>query len=103
MGERGPGVRSAAMRRYRFGWVATFVALGIAFVDAAPAAGADDRGTQVRATDFSAQARRPRPRIEIRPRPALYRECVDGYRVVPRPYWGTNVVMPYMRCWWVRG
>jgi hypothetical protein len=46
---------------------------------------------------------RARPRIEVRPGRLLYRECVDGYREVWRPYWGTSVVMPYMRCWWVRG
>ncbi len=42
-------------------------------------------------------------RIEVHPGRLLYRECVDGYREVWRPYWGTSVVMPYMRCWWVRG
>ena len=46
---------------------------------------------------------RTRPRIEVHPGRLLYRECVDGYREVWRPYWGTSVVMPYMRCWWVRG
>ena len=46
---------------------------------------------------------RTRPRIEVNPGHLLYRECVDGYREVWRPYWGTSVVMPYMRCWWVRG
>jgi hypothetical protein len=46
---------------------------------------------------------RTRPRIEVNPGRLLYRECVDGYREVWRPYWGTSVVMPYMRCWWVRG
>ncbi len=46
---------------------------------------------------------RARPRIEVHPGRLLYRECVDGYREVWRPYWGTSVVMPYMRCWWVRG
>jgi hypothetical protein len=46
---------------------------------------------------------RARPRIEVRPGRLLYRQCVDGYREVWRPYWGTSVVMPYMRCWWVRG
>jgi len=56
------------------------------------------------ATDFSAQtARRTRPYIEIRPDRPAHRECVDGYRQVWRPHWGTYVVMPYMRCWWVRG
>jgi hypothetical protein len=91
------------MGTYRFGWIAA-LALGLALVDAAPAA-ADpaDHAAQARATDFSAQTRRVRPRIEVRPGRTLYRECVDGYREVPRPYWGTTVVMPYMRCWWVRG
>jgi hypothetical protein len=46
---------------------------------------------------------RTRRRIEVHPGRLLYRECVDGYREVWRPYWGTSVVMPYMRCWWVRG
>jgi hypothetical protein len=46
---------------------------------------------------------RARPRIEVYPSRLLHRECVDGYREVWRPYWGTTVVMPYMRCWWVRG
>jgi hypothetical protein len=46
---------------------------------------------------------RTRPRIEVYPARPTHRECVDGYREVWRPYWGTTVVMPYMRCWWVRG
>jgi hypothetical protein len=46
---------------------------------------------------------RTRPRIEVYPARPAHRECVDGYREVWRPYWGTTVVMPYMRCWWVRG
>ena len=55
----------------------------------------------------SAQSESPRvlrtwPRIEVYPGRPLHRECVDGYREVWRPYWGTTVVMPYMRCRWVR-
>jgi len=46
---------------------------------------------------------RTRPRIEVYPARPVHRECVDGYREVWRPYWGTTVVMPYMHCWWVRG
>ena len=53
--------------------------------------------------DAAAQPRRTRPYIEIRPDRLGHRECVDGYRQVWRPGWGTYVVMPYMRCWWVRG
>ena len=73
------------------------LACGAAFIDVAPAVGRDT-------SDFSAQAaRRTRPYIEIRPDRPAHRECVDGYRQVWRPHWGTYVVMPYMRCWWVRG
>jgi len=46
---------------------------------------------------------RERPRIEVPSGRLLYRECVDGYRLVPRPYWGETVIMPYMHCRWVRG
>jgi hypothetical protein len=89
------------MGNFRIGWLALAVTLGVAIIDVAPAVAAE--GTQSRATEFSAQERRARTRIEVYPRPAIRRECVDGYRVVSRPYWGGNVVMPYMRCWWVRG
>ncbi len=51
----------------------------------------------------SAQStRQPRPRIEIRPGRPYYRECVDGLQVSHK-YVGRTVLMPYMRCWWVRG
>jgi hypothetical protein len=74
--------------------LAVVAALGVIIVDAAPAAAA---------TEWSAQsARRPRPRVEIRPGPLYHRECVDGLQVSHK-YWGRTVLMPYMRCWWVRG
>jgi hypothetical protein len=44
---------------------------------------------------------RPRPRIEINPRPLLYRRCVDWYELQDRP--SGTVLYPQMRCWWVRG
>jgi hypothetical protein len=51
----------------------------------------------------SAQSTRPpRQRIEIRPGRLYYRECVDGLQVSHK-YVGRTVLMPYMRCWWVRG
>jgi hypothetical protein len=54
--------------------------------------------------DALAQSKRPaRPRIEIRPGPLYHRECVDGLRPVSNKYVGRTVLMPYMRCWWVRG
>src|SRR5262245_56857627 len=46
---------------------------------------------------------RTRASIEVYPARPAHRECVDGYREVWRPYWGTTVVMPYMHCWWVPG
>lgn len=42
-----------------------------------------------------------RPRIEIHPRPLLYRRCVDWYELQHRP--SGTVLFPEMRCWWVRG
>jgi hypothetical protein len=43
----------------------------------------------------------PRRRIEINPRPLLYRRCVDWYALQNRP--SGTVLYPQMRCWWVRG
>jgi hypothetical protein len=40
-------------------------------------------------------------RIEIHPRPLLYRRCVDWYELQYRP--SGTVLYPQMRCWWVRG
>jgi hypothetical protein len=40
-------------------------------------------------------------RIEIHPRPLLYRRCVDWYELQHRP--SGTVLYPQMRCWWVRG
>jgi hypothetical protein len=42
-----------------------------------------------------------RRRIEIYPRPLLYRRCTDWYELQYRP--GGTVLYPKMRCWWVRG
>lgn len=89
--------------------LATALSVGVGVVAAGPAAAGNARGpdrigaSDLRAVEFSAQARRVRPRIEIYPSRPLYRQCVDGYRQVWRPYWGTYVVTPYQRCWWVRG
>jgi hypothetical protein len=56
-----------------------------------------------RATEWSAQTtHRPRTRVEIRPGRLYYRQCVDGLQVSHK-YVGRTVLMPYMRCWWVRG
>jgi len=40
-------------------------------------------------------------RIEIHPRPLLYRRCVDWYELQHRP--SGTVLFPQMRCYWVRG
>jgi hypothetical protein len=40
-------------------------------------------------------------RIEINPRPLLYRRCIDWYELQHRP--SGTVLYPQMRCWWVRG
>ena len=42
-----------------------------------------------------------RRRIEINPRPLLYRRCLDWYELQHRP--SGTVLYPQMRCWWVRG
>jgi len=42
-----------------------------------------------------------RRRIEINPRPLLYRRCVDWYELQNRP--SGTVLYPQMHCWWVRG
>jgi len=42
-----------------------------------------------------------RRRIEIYPRPLLYRRCIDWYEIQHRP--SGTVLYPQMRCWWVRG
>jgi hypothetical protein len=44
---------------------------------------------------------RTRARIEIHPRPLLYRRCTDWYELQNRP--SGTVLYPQMHCWWVRG
>lgn len=81
----------------RIGLLFAALLTAAAILDAAPAAAA------ARATEWSSQtARPPRPRIEIRPGRLYRRECVDGLQVSHK-YVGRTVLMPYMRCWWVRG
>jgi hypothetical protein len=40
-------------------------------------------------------------RVEIYPRPLLYRRCTDWYELQHRP--SGTVLYPQMHCWWVRG
>jgi hypothetical protein len=44
-----------------------------------------------------------RQRIHIPAGRQFYRECVDGYREIWRPYWHETVIMPYLECHWVNG
>jgi hypothetical protein len=46
-------------------------------------------------------ALRARPRIEVTPRPLLYRRCIDWLELQYRP--SGTVLYPQYRCWWVRG
>jgi len=41
------------------------------------------------------------PRIEVNPRPLLYRRCTSWYVLQYRP--SGTVLFPEKRCWWVRG
>jgi hypothetical protein len=41
------------------------------------------------------------PRIEVNPRPLLYRRCADRYVIQDRP--SGRVLFPERHCWWVRG
>jgi hypothetical protein len=62
---------------------------------------AQAQATAVRSTDFSAQVRRPPPRIRVYPGRLLYRDC--DFRLVQQWRPGGPVIVPWQRCWWVRG
>jgi hypothetical protein len=42
-----------------------------------------------------------RTRIQVNPRPPLYRRCVGWYELQHRP--SGTVLFPKKHCWWVRG
>ena len=54
-------------------------------------------------SDVSAQAQRPRTRLRVYPdrRRLLYRDC--DFRLVQQWRPGGAVIVPWQRCWWVRG
>jgi hypothetical protein len=52
-------------------------------------------------TGAPSYAARAHPRIEVNPRPLLYRRCVDWYELQHRP--SGTVLFPAQHCWWVRG
>ena len=76
------------------------LALGLVAVpaNAAPVA----KGTHA-AAEISAQAQRPRARLRVTPdrRRLLYRDC--DFRLVQQWRPGGPVIVPWQRCWWVRG
>jgi hypothetical protein len=41
------------------------------------------------------------PRIEVNPRPLLFRRCTSWYVIQNRP--SGRVLFPEKHCWWVRG
>ncbi len=66
---------------------------------ALPAAGQSSTPTGQGGTSLTLP--RPHTRIEVYPRPLLYRRCTDWYELQHRP--SGTVLYPHMRCWWVRG
>lgn len=53
------------------------------------------------ATELSAQAQRPRLRVSPDRRPLLYRDC--SFKLVQEWRPSGPVIVPWQRCWWVRG
>jgi hypothetical protein len=72
-----------------------------AMLGAAQQATAQTQTAPIAQPSRSSPPRYARPRIEINPRPLLYRRCVDWYELQYRP--SGTVLYPQMRCWWVRG
>lgn len=54
-----------------------------------------------RASEVSAQAQRPRTRLRVYGGRPLYRDC--DFRLVQQWRPGGPVIVPWQRCWWVRG
>ena len=79
--------------------VSIAIVAALALLGAAPPAWAQQPGPVAQA--YPPPAPHVRRRIEIYPRPLLYRRCVDWYELQHRP--SGTVLYPQMRCWWVRG
>ena len=75
-------------------------ALLVVFASAAPPARAQ-QASPIAEPSLGTPPAPARRRIEINPRPLLYRRCVDWYELQHRP--SGTVLYPQMRCWWVRG
>jgi len=70
----------------------------------APAAADPAHPIQVAQTsDLAAQTRRPPPRLRVYPPRGrlLYRDC--DFRLVQQWRPSGTVIVPWQRCWWVRG
>ena len=76
--------------------------LALGLVSLPAEAGPAVNGTQA-VTDVSAQAQRPRTRLRVYPdrRRLLYRDC--DFKLVQQWRPGGPVIVPWQRCWWVRG
>jgi hypothetical protein len=70
-------------------------------VGAAPPAPAQTAPTPLQRTAGPSTSPRAHARIEVNPRPLLYRRCVDWYELQHRP--SGTVLYPQQHCWWVRG
>ena len=79
-------------------------ALVLALAPPPAAAGPAGKTAQVApSSDLSAQARRARPQTRLRVHPGrlLYRDC--DFRLVQQYRPSGPVIVPWQRCWWVRG
>ena len=83
---------------FKIALVAGLLALGLATVPAV--AGPTPKGARSAAvSDVTAQAR---PRLRVYPgRRLLYRDC--DFKLVQQMRPGGPVIVPWQRCWWVRG
>ena len=76
---------------------ALIAALLVAGLGAAAAGPAE----RTQAAEVSAQARGAPPRLRVYPGRLLYRDC--DFRLVQQMRPGGPVIVPWQRCWWVRG
>jgi hypothetical protein len=73
------------------------LAFGLGTVPAA-AGPAQKEARSAAVSDVTAQAR---PRLRVNPGRLLYREC--DFKLVQQMRAGGPVIVPWQRCWWVRG
>lgn len=83
------------MVRMKFALVAGLAAL-FAGACLTPSLAQDPQGDR-----YAPRLRHVRPRIEITPRPYLYRRCVERLELQYRP--SGPVLYPLTYCWWARG